>query len=106
MEKPYVVGIDIGGTNSVFGVVDARGTILYSGSIKTGKFADVNDYIAELAMTCTASSHSLVIVLAVFPRKGRDRQAEEDRENQDLQNLVTSKSLKNALRENVEQEEC
>ena len=34
MEKPYVVGIDIGGTNTVFGVVDARGTILYSGSIK------------------------------------------------------------------------
>ncbi|MCC8133591.1 MAG: ROK family protein [Tannerellaceae bacterium] len=49
MEKPYVVGIDIGGTNSVFGVVDARGTILYSGSIKTGKYADVNDYVADLA---------------------------------------------------------
>ena len=46
MEKPYVVGIDIGGTNSVFGVVDARGTILYSGSIKTGKFADVNEVYA------------------------------------------------------------
>ena len=28
MEKPYVVGIDIGGTNSVFGIVDARGTII------------------------------------------------------------------------------
>ena len=28
MEKPYVVGIDIGGTNTVFGIVDARGTIL------------------------------------------------------------------------------
>lgn len=49
MEKPYVLGIDIGGTNTVFGVVDARGTILYSGSIKTGKYSDVNDYIAELA---------------------------------------------------------
>ncbi len=49
MEKPYVVGIDIGGTNTVFGVVDARGTILYSGSIKTGKHSDVNDYVAELA---------------------------------------------------------
>ena len=49
MEKPYVVGIDIGGTNTVFGVGDARGTILYSGSIKTGKYADVNDYVAELA---------------------------------------------------------
>jgi Transcriptional regulator/sugar kinase len=49
MDKPYVVGIDIGGTNSVFGVVDARGSILYSGSIKTGSYADVNDYVAELA---------------------------------------------------------
>ena len=51
MEKPYVVGIDIGGTNTVFGVVDARGTILYSGSIKTGKYADVNDYVAAVSYT-------------------------------------------------------
>ena len=50
MEKPYVVGIDIGGTNTVFGVVDARGTILYSGSIKTGKYADINDYVRELSV--------------------------------------------------------
>lgn len=49
MEKPYVVGIDIGGTNTVFGIVDARGSILYSGSIKTGKHVDINDYITELA---------------------------------------------------------
>ncbi|OAV63866.1 Glucokinase [Bacteroidales bacterium Barb6XT] len=49
MKKSYVVGIDIGGTNTVFGVVDARGTISYSGSIKTGKYPDVNDYVAELA---------------------------------------------------------
>ena len=48
-EKPYVVGIDIGGTNTVFGVVDARGTILYSSSIKTGKYTDVDDYVSELA---------------------------------------------------------
>ena len=48
MEKPYVVGIDIGGTNTVFGVVDARGTILYSGSIKTGKYADIDEYVTEL----------------------------------------------------------
>ena len=25
--KPYVLGIDIGGTNTVFGIVDARGNI-------------------------------------------------------------------------------
>ncbi|MDR2809724.1 MAG: ROK family protein [Tannerellaceae bacterium] len=48
MEKPYVVGIDMGGTNTVFGVVDARGTILQNGSIKTNKHADVNDYVSEL----------------------------------------------------------
>ncbi|GAB6394155.1 MAG: glucokinase [Bacteroidales bacterium] len=50
MEKPYVVGIDMGGTNTVFGIVDARGTILYSGSIKTGKHADVRKYVNELAL--------------------------------------------------------
>jgi glucokinase len=49
MEKPYVVGIDMGGTNTVFGIVDARGTILYSNSLKTGKHADVNNYVGELA---------------------------------------------------------
>ena len=46
--KPYVVGIDIGGTNTVFGIVDARGNVIASSSIKTGKHPDVNDYIAEL----------------------------------------------------------
>ncbi len=49
MEKPYVMGIDIGGTNTVFGVVDARGTILFNGSIKTGIYEDVNDYVSALA---------------------------------------------------------
>lgn len=46
--KPYVVGIDIGGTNTVFGIVDARGNIIASSSIKTGKHPDIKDYIAEL----------------------------------------------------------
>ena len=26
--KPYVLGIDIGGTNTVFGIVDARGVVI------------------------------------------------------------------------------
>ena len=30
MEKPYVVGMDIGGTNTVFGIVDSRGNVLVS----------------------------------------------------------------------------
>ena len=48
MEKPYVVGIDIGGTNTVFGIVDARGTIIASSSIKTGAYEDANDYVDEV----------------------------------------------------------
>ena len=48
MEKPYVVGIDIGGTNTVFGIVDARGTILASGSIKTGAYERAEDYVDEV----------------------------------------------------------
>ena len=48
MGESYVIGIDIGGTNSVFGVVDARGTMLYSDSIKTGTYEDVNDYVSVL----------------------------------------------------------
>lgn len=46
--KPYVLGIDIGGTNTVFGIVDARGTVIASSSIKTAKHANIEDYIEEL----------------------------------------------------------
>ena len=28
--KPYVIGLDLGGTNSVFGIVDARGAVPYT----------------------------------------------------------------------------
>lgn len=46
--KPYVVGIDIGGTNTVFGIVDARGAVIASSSIKTAKHSNIEDYIDEL----------------------------------------------------------
>jgi len=59
MEKKYVVGIDIGGTNTVFGVVDARGTMVARSyaltkeeiplfakyEIKTQKFEKFNDFV-------------------------------------------------------------
>ena len=46
--KPYVIGIDMGGTNTVFGIVDARGNVIATSSIKTAKHSDINDYIDEL----------------------------------------------------------
>ena len=48
VEKPYVMGIDIGGTNSVFGIVDARGTVLAVDKIKTQKYEKIEDYVAAL----------------------------------------------------------
>ena len=48
MAKPYVIGIDMGGTNTAFGLVDARGNVIASSSIKTAKHSDINDYIDEL----------------------------------------------------------
>jgi len=48
MEKPYVIGMDMGGTNTVFGVVDARGTVISKSAIKTGTHTDVNLYIQDL----------------------------------------------------------
>ena len=48
VEKPYVIGIDIGGTNTVFGIVDARGNIISSASIKTTSFGSVEDYVEKL----------------------------------------------------------
>ena len=48
MEKPYVVGMDMGGTNTVFGIVDARGNVISKSAIKTGTHADINLYIDDV----------------------------------------------------------
>lgn len=48
MNKPYVIGIDMGGTNTVFGVVDARGNVLSKSAVKTATHSDVNLYIDDL----------------------------------------------------------
>lgn len=47
-DKPYAIGVDVGGTNTVFGIVDKRGQILKNGSIITSKHAEIVDFIDEL----------------------------------------------------------
>ena len=51
--KPYVVGIDLGGTNTVFGIVDARGVVIASSSIKTCKYNTVDGFIEDLYVELT-----------------------------------------------------
>ena len=45
MIKPYVIGLDLGGTNSVFGIVDSRGEIKATTAIKTQAYEKVEDYV-------------------------------------------------------------
>jgi glucokinase len=40
--------MDMGGTNTVFGVVDSRGNVISKSAIKTGTHTDVNLYIQDL----------------------------------------------------------
>ena len=51
LSKQVALGIDIGGTNTKFGLVNHRGEILTKGSIKTDDFAIVEDFIDELYKT-------------------------------------------------------
>lgn len=54
--KPYVIGLDLGGTNSVFGIVDSRGDIKATTAIKTQGYSSVDDYVK-------ASVDALMIII-------------------------------------------
>ena len=45
--KSLVIGLDLGGTNSVFGIVDGDGEIIATTSIKTQTFQRVEQYVEE-----------------------------------------------------------
>lgn len=45
MEKKYVLGIDIGGTNSKYGIVDQDGKMLFDESVPTTAFATAQDLV-------------------------------------------------------------
>lgn len=46
--EQLVIGIDIGGTGTKFGIVDRNGNVLFSGDISTKKHAKVDTFIEEL----------------------------------------------------------
>ena len=43
--KPYVIGLDLGGTNAVFGIVDQRGEIKATTAIKTQQYDTAEAFI-------------------------------------------------------------
>ena len=48
LSRQVALGIDIGGTNTKFGLVNHRGEILEKGSIKTDEYENVEDFIDSL----------------------------------------------------------
>jgi glucokinase len=54
--KPYVIGLDLGGTNSVFGIVDTRGEIKATTAIKTGGYTKAEDYVKA----CTNALQAII----------------------------------------------
>lgn len=47
--KPYSVGVDIGGTNTVFGIVDHEGNIIGSSRFPTGAFKEAETFCEHLS---------------------------------------------------------
>jgi glucokinase len=55
-KKPYVIGLDLGGTNSVFGVVDQNAHVVATTSIKTQGHGDINQYVDD----CVAALRPII----------------------------------------------
>ncbi|MFP4018519.1 MAG: ROK family protein [Bacteroidales bacterium] len=49
MNKDVAIGLDIGGTNSVFGVVDRNGNIIETGEAPTPKFLTAEEYVDHIS---------------------------------------------------------
>ena len=49
MRQNYLIGVDLGGTNTVFGIVDGEGNIIKEDSVKTQSFPRVEDFVEACA---------------------------------------------------------
>ncbi len=51
IDTEYIIGIDIGGTNTVVGVVDSNGACLFKSSFPTSQQKDLDQFIGKLVST-------------------------------------------------------
>lgn len=54
--KKFVIGFDLGGTNSVLALVDKEGNVSERISFKTQEFLRIDDYVSR----CAEAIHALV----------------------------------------------
>ena len=55
-KKPYVIGLDLGGTNSVFGIIDADANVVAQTSVKTRGHGPVEQYVKD----CVAALNVII----------------------------------------------
>lgn len=60
--KNVAIGVDIGGTNTVIGVVDMEGNVLVKDCISTPSHGDVNKYISDLSDTIKSLINSVKLM--------------------------------------------
>lgn len=87
------VGIDIGGTNTVFGVVDGEGGVLAEGTISTAAYKQFDDFMAALCggvkdLLATLDDYSLVGVGVGAPNANLARGTIEQAPNLPWQGVV------------------
>jgi len=57
--KELTVGIDIGGTNTKYGIVDRQGNVVYQGRISTAQYDEFRDYFKALAAAIREGMNSI-----------------------------------------------
>jgi glucokinase len=72
--KEITVGVDIGGTNTKFGIVDREGNVLVQGSISTQQAEEFTDYVAllskQLRIALTTAGDNKLIGIGVGAANG------------------------------------
>lgn len=57
--KELTIGIDIGGTNTKYGIVDKEGRVIHHGSISTAKHEEFKDYFKDLSQALRNAMESI-----------------------------------------------
>jgi len=60
--KRFTVGIDIGGTKTLIGIVDQNGNVLVKNEIETPSHGDINQYVKDLATIINETTKSVSLL--------------------------------------------
>ena len=65
--KELTVGIDIGGTNTKFGVVDRDGKVYHQANIVTTDYEEFNDFFDSMADAMREAFHFKFVARSIVP---------------------------------------